>query len=215
MTNVKANLVLALLILCATVACTSEVEVPVEVRVTREVEVTREIEVTREVEVTKEVEVVPGVLRATLCADYPYISELAELQLVLFTAQQAAGDPAIIDRIEEAKPERNVVSEVLADALNLSSLKEEKSGWDILTERLKNARRHQVEVCERDLEPFGSIQREMRTLIGIGVCMQTLSVIQDSFSGNPDWDNAPTEISEAVVALADGYDSYCDNDFLE
>lgn len=205
----KTYLIICLVAVCASVACTTEVPVTVEVRVTREVEVTRELEVTREVEV------LPTSLRLTLCADYPYITELAELQLGLFDAAMASADPAISGLFDTEKSGSERISDVLLDALNFSALKEEKSGSERFADRLQTAKHNQIEICGHDLEPFGTIQREMRSFEGVGVCTNTFGLIRDTVALYPDWDNAPSAISEAVLALADGYDSYCDNYFAE
>lgn len=209
MNDMKTCLIICLVAVCASVSCTTEVPVTVEVRVTREVEVTRELEVTREVEV------LPASLRLTLCADYPYITELAELQLGLFDAAMASADPAISDLFDVEKSGSERVSDVLLDALNFNALKEEKTGRERFADRLQTAKHNQIEICGHDLEPFGTIQREMRSLDGVGVCTATFSLIRDTVAIYPNWDNAPSAISEAALALADGYDSYCDNYFAE
>lgn len=205
----KTYLIICLVAVSASVACTTEVPVTVEVRVTREVEVTRELEVTREVEV------LPTSLRLTLCADYPYITELAELHLGLFDAAMASADPAISGLFDTETSGSERISDVLLDALNFSALKEEKTGSERFADRLQTAKHNQIEICGHDLEPFGTIQREMRSFEGVGACTNTFGLIRDTVALYPDWDNAPSGISEAVLALADGYDSYCDNYFAE
>lgn len=211
----KTYLIICLVVVCAAVACTTEVPVTVEVRVTREVDVTREVEVTRELEVTREIEVLPTSLRLTLCADYPYITELAELQLGLFDAAMASANPAVSSLFVAKRTNSDVVSDVIRGALNFPDTEEEKTGSERFADRLRTARDNQIEICGHDLEPFGTIQREMRSFEGVGVCTGTFGLIRDTVALYPDWDNAPSAISEAVLALADGYDSYCDNYFAE
>lgn len=136
----------------------------------------------------------PAAVSRTLCSDYPYITELGELQLGLFNAQVAVGERAVSGPVEEQRAAR-----------------------DWFADRIQTARHHQIEICGGDFEPFafGPIQREMRTFEGDAVCGNTFALITNTVNLNPDWDNAPPEISEAVLALVDGYDSYCDNDFVE
>ena len=212
MIDFNKYLLLCLVAVCALVACTTEVPVTVEVHLTREVEVTREIEVTREVEVTKEVKVIqevvvlPASLRFTLCADYPYITELAQLQLGLFHVRDA--DPAISGLFKKKKTARDWFNEGILRAANLLVPEEER-----FTNRIQTARDNQIEICGHDLEPIGTMQREMLSFEGVGVCTDTFGLIQGAVTLYPDWDNTPPEVTEAWSAMLDGYINYCDNDF--
>lgn len=154
------------------------------------VEVTREVEVTLEVEVTREVEVKAAPNPRPICSDYPYMLALGELQLGYFDASVTIAERAVSGTILEAKASR-----------------------DWFADRIATSRLNQVVICGGDFEPFGSTQREMNSFEGSAVCTNTLDLLDDIYTFNPDWDNAPREAREAWNALAEGYVNYCDNDF--
>ena len=168
----------------------------VQVPVTRTVQVTREVEVTREVVITRVEPAGPASLTPPkprqLCADYPFIIELGELQLDLYEAQAAVAE--------------RVGSETRAVA---------KAAVDWFTDRLATTRLNRFQVCGVQPELYGLEHREMQTFEGNAVCSNTLDLVRDVYALNPDWDNAPEDISDAWYDNLDGYVDYCDNDFLE
>ena len=168
----------------------------VQVPVTRTVQVTREVEVTREVVITRVEPAGPASLTPPkprqLCADYPFIIELGELQLDLYEAQAAVAE--------------RVGSDTRAVA---------KAAVDWFTDRLATTRLNRFQVCGVQPELYGLEHREMQTFEGNAVCSNTLDLVRDVYALNPDWDNAPEDISDAWYDNLDGYVNYCDNDFLE
>lgn len=155
------------------------------------VEVTREVEVTLEVEVTREIEVQAAPRPRPICSDYPYMLALGELQLGYFDASAAVAARAVSGAIQESLAARDRFADIIA------------------TSRL-----NQVRICGGDFEPFGVTQRDMDSFEGATVCTSTLVLLADVFSLNPNWDNAPPEVSEAWSTMMDGYVNYCDNDFV-
>ena len=155
------------------------------------VEVTREVEVTQEVEVTLEVNANPASRPSPICWDYPYLLALAELQLGFFDAQVAVAQRAVAGPVDE-----------------------EIAARDWFADRLATSRLNQIIICGGDFEPFGFNQREMNSFEGSAVCTDTLDLLQDTARANPDWDNAPPEVSAAWNDMMDGYVNYCDNHFL-
>ena len=168
----------------------------VQVPVTRTVQVVREVEVTREVVITRVEPAGPASLTPPkprqLCADYPFIIELGELQLDLYEAQATVAE--------------RVGSDTRAVA---------KAAVDWFTDRLATTRLNRFQVCGVQPELYGFKHREMQTFEGNAVCSDTLDLVHDVYALNPDWDNAPEDISDAWYDNLDGYVNYCDNDFLE
>ena len=155
------------------------------------VEVTREVEVTRDVEVTREVEVNTAPRPLPICSDYPYMLALGELQLGYHNANFVVAERAISGAIQLTKAAR-----------------------DWFADRIATSRRNQTLICGGDFEPYGVTQREMNSFEGSTVCTETLVLLDDVYTINPDWDNTPPEVSEAWSAMLDGYINFCDNDFV-
>ena len=168
----------------------------VQVPVTRTVPVTREVEVTREVVITRLQPAEPATVTPPnpreLCADYPFIIELGNLQSEIYEAQATVAERATSGNSELARNAAN---------------------W--FSNRLRTTRLNQFRVCGVQPVPFGWELREMQTFEGNAVCSETFDLVRDVFSLAPNWDNAPTEIREAWYDAMDGYVNYCDNDFLE
>lgn len=191
----KVCFYIALLALIPAIACTTDllvtVEVTREVEVTQVVEATSHVQVTRQVQVTRVIEVAIPPEPRPICLDYPYMLALGELQLGFFNAQVALAERAVSGPVDE-----------------------EKAARDWFADRLATTRLNQVIICGGDFEPFGFNVREMNSFEGSAVCTDTLDLLQDSARVNPDWDNAPPEVSEAWNDMMDGYVNYCDNHFL-
>ena len=168
----------------------------VQVPVTRTVQVTLEVEVTREVVITRLQPAEPTTVTPPnpreLCADYPFIIALGNLQSEIYEAQATVAERATSGN-----------SEIARNAAN----------W--FSNRLRTTRLNQFQVCGVQPVPFGWELREMQTFEGNAVCSETFDLVRDVFSLAPNWDNAPTEIREAWYDAMDGYVNYCDNDFLE
>lgn len=234
----KSVVVGVMAVLCAALACTTEVPVTVEVEVTKvvietvEVEATREVEVTREVPVTLEVEVtreVPITREVEATREIPVTREVEATREVEVTRQvevtkviEVTRQVPVTRTVEVSRPPmpRDLCSDY-PYILQLGELQRDhfiamadRESKVIVESQLDDARLHQSQICGPGFR-LSATNYEMKTWEGWGICYETLSFARSVLNDDVAYADLTPAVQDSVLELLVGYNDYCDNAYLE